>query len=182
MDSDTRLMIAWTFGDRSANAANLFMANVADRLIYRVQLTTDGWLAYADAVYKNFGCEIDYAILVKVFGPDKPGAGRYSPPIVLEIRSEVQCGWPDEKYISTSYVERSNLTLRMGMRRATRLTNGFSKKVENHMHMTALFWTYYNWCRVHMTLKTTPAVRAGLAEKPWTMEQFVRLTDVSTSV
>jgi len=150
------------------------------RLINRVQLTTDGLKSYLDAVYKAFGSDIDHAVLVKLYGPDRSTPIRYSPPVVLGIREEVHCGDPDPRHISTSYVERSNLTMRMQMRRATRLTNGFSKKVENHAHMTALVWTYYNFCRVHMTLKRTPAVAAGVADHQWTVEELVGL--ISTPV
>lgn len=175
IDADSKLMITWVAGDRSTVAANAFMADVAARLAYRVQLTTDGWRSYPDAVYRAFGCEIDYAMLIKVYGPEKGGAGRYSPPIVLSVHTDIHCGNPDPKHINTSYVERSNLTLRMGMRRATRLTNAFSKKLENHLYMTAIYWTYYNFCRVHMTLKTTPAVKAGLAHKPWSVADLIGL-------
>jgi IS1 family transposase len=182
IDADSKLMIAWHVGLRDAGHAIRLMNDVADRVVNRIQLTTDGLRAYLVAVDYAFGNNIDYAQLVKLYGPDRTTATRYSPPLLTAVEKKVRCGNPSPEYVNTSYVERSNLTLRMGMRRATRLTNAFSKKVSNHKHMTAIFWTYYNFCRVHSTIKTSPAVKAGLIEKPWTMEDLIGLLDISAAV
>ena len=176
IDADTKLMISWLVGLRNAEYANAFMQDVADRILNRVQLTTDGLGAYLKAVNNAFEGEVDYAQLIKIYGPDKSGgAGRYSPPVVLACDPTPVCGQPDPADISTSYVERSNLTWRMTMRRFTRLTNGFSKKVENMMHAVALTFTYYNWCRIHQTLRVTPAMEAGLTDHVWEVEELVKL-------
>jgi len=178
IDADTKLMIDWLVGLRTAEYANMFMQNVADRIVNRVQLTTDGLHCYIKAVEDAFGDEVDFAQLRKVYGPDKSGEpGRYSPPVVLSAETIYTRGNPDPKHIATSYVERSNLTWRMTMRRFTRLTNGFSKKVENLMHAVALTFTYYNFCRVHQSLRTTPAMAAGIADEIWEIEDLVALID-----
>jgi hypothetical protein len=176
IDADTKLMVGWLIsGDRRKASANAFLADVAERLTHRVQLTTDGLKSYLDAVYNVFGNDVDHAVLVKLYGNERGGSWRYSPPEVTGVEKTVHCGSPDPAKISTSYVERSNLTARMSMRRYTRLTNGFSKKLENHRHMTAIFFTFYNFCRRHMTLKTTPAVAAGLADRVWEIEDLIGL-------
>ena len=175
IDADTKLMVSWLAGDRDLHYANIFMQDVADRLTHRISLTTDGLRSYLDAVYNAFGNDIDYTMLIKIYGPDKSGAGRYSPPVVTGIKHEPICGNPEPDAINTSFVERSNLTMRMQMRRYTRLTNGHSKKVENHIHMNAAFFTYYNFCRVHMTIKKTPAMAAGISDHRWTLEDLIGL-------
>lgn len=177
IDADTKLMVAWAVGSRDGGYAAEFMADVASRLKNRVQLTTDGHKAYLDAVSDAFGTNIDYAMLIKIYGPEIAGPGRYSPPVVIGTDCHAISGSPERKHVSTSYVERSNLTVRMGMRRYTRLTNGFSKKVENHELMTTIFFVYYNYCRVHQTLRVTPAMEAGLTDHVWGIEEFVALLE-----
>jgi len=182
LDADSKLMISYFVGDRSGNSAYRFMTDVASRLDNRVQLTTDGHHAYLDAVAVAFdGIGIDYAQLVKKYGPGPADAGRYSPPVVTDIEPFVVMGNPDEDLISTSYVERANMSMRMGMRRFTRLTNAFSKRVEMHEHSVALFSMHYNFARPHETLtrkagrKTTPAMAAGLTDRVWTLGEIVAL-------
>jgi IS1 family transposase len=168
--------VSYTLGDRSAVTAKEFMEDVASRITNRMQLTTDGHRVYADAVENAFGSEIDYAMLVKIYGAssDNPES-RYSPATCIGCRTGVLAGNPDPKHISTSFVERQNLSMRMGMRRFTRLTNGFSKKLENHGHMVALYFMHYNFCRVHKTLRVTPAMEAGLANHVWEIEELIEL-------
>jgi IS1 family transposase len=175
IDADTKLMVSWAVGTRDGGYAAEFMNDVASRLSNRVQLTTDGHAAYLDAVSDAFGTNIDYAQLIKLYGPTIPGAARYSPAACIGICKIERSGQPDLKHVSTSYVERSNLTVRMGIRRYTRLTNGFSKKVENHEYMTTIFWVYYNYCRIHQTLRTTPAMEAGLTDRLWEIEDLLNL-------
>lgn len=176
--ADTKLMFCWHLGMRDADSAQLFMDDVASRLANRVQLTTDGHRAYPKAVLNAFNGEVDYAALVKKYGNDYSTPERmYSPAICTGCDKKPKIGNPDEMKISTSYVERANLTMRMSMRRFTRLTNAFSKKLENHAAAIALHFMYYNFARVHATLKTTPAVAAGLTDKVWTVEDIVGLLD-----
>ncbi len=176
--ADTKLMLCWHLGMRDADSAQLFMDDVASRLANRVQLTTDGHRAYPKAVLNAFNGEVDYAALVKKYGNDYSTPERmYSPAVCTGCEKKPKIGNPDEKKISTSYVERANLTMRMGMRRFTRLTNAFSKKLENHAAAVALHFMYYNFARVHTTLKTTPAVAAGVADHVWTVEEICGLLD-----
>ncbi|HEY8751174.1 MAG TPA: IS1 family transposase [Tepidisphaeraceae bacterium] len=175
IDADTKLMVSWLVGLRDLSYARPFMQDVADRLIHRVQITTDGLRSYLDAVYNAFGNDIDYAMLVKIYGPDRSTATRYSPPQLTAIKTDVHCGNPDERYISTSFVERQNLTMRMQMRRFTRLTNGFSKKVENMKHTVALHFMHYNFCRIHKSIRVTPAMEAKLTDHVWGLEELVAL-------
>src|SRR5229473_8002952 len=175
IDADSKLIISWFIGTRDADAAWTFMRDLASRLTNRVQLTTDGHRAYLDAVDGAFGTSIDYAMLVTQYGTAPEAEKRYSPPVCLGTERTVIHGNPDPAHISTSYVERSNLTIRMGNRRYTRLTNAFSKKIENHRHMVALFFLYYNFCRVHSTLRVTPAMEAGLSDHVWTIEELCNL-------
>jgi IS1 family transposase len=178
LDADSKLICNWFVGGRDAEYANLFMDDLADRLDNRVQLTTDGHKAYLKAVDGAFGNDIDYATLIKLYGPSPTGKTvRYSPAECTGIKKIVQTGNPEKKHVSTSYVERQNLNMRMGMRRFTRLTNAFSKKYENHCHAISLYFVYYNFIRKHATLKTTPAVAAGLATEPYTMEWIVSLIE-----
>lgn len=175
IDADTKLIISYMLGDRGALTAQAFMTDVASRISNRVQLTTDGHRVYAEAVENAFGSEIDYAMLVKIYGASNDGESRYSPATCIGCRTGVLSGNPEPKYISTSYVERQNLSMRMGMRRFTRLTNGFSKKFENHAHQVALYFMHYNYCRVHKTLRVTPAMEAGLTNHVWTLEELCAL-------
>jgi len=177
LDSDSKLIIAWLVGNRDAEYANVFMQDVADRLTNRVQLTTDALKAYLEAVEGAFGADVDYAQLVKMYGEAPGGEKRYSPAICTGIKKELIIGNPKHKLTSTSYVERQNLTMRMNMRRFTRLTNAFSKKVQNHAHAVALHFMYYNFVRIHKTLRVTPAMEAGIAKKLWTVEDLTRLID-----
>lgn len=176
IDADSKLVISYMIGDRGADTAKAFMQDVASRVSNRIQLTTDGHRVYADAVEEAFGADIDYAMLVKIYGAsnDNPDS-RYSPATCIGCRTGVLAGNPDSAYISTSYVERSNLSMRMGMRRFTRLTNGFSKKVENHGHMVALYFMHFNFCRIHKTLRVTPAMEAGLTDHVWSLEELLDL-------
>ncbi len=164
-------------GTREAACASEFVTDLAKRLRGRVQLTSDGHHAYLEAVYNAFGTDIDFAQLVKLYGANPDPDDRYSPPKCIGTRREVRCGEPDDEHISTSYAERSNLTLRMGSRRFTRLTNAFSKKCANLEHGMALHLLHYNYVRRHMTLKTTPAVAAGIADRPWNMGDLLAVLE-----
>lgn len=180
--ADTKIVPCWHIGRRDAEAANEFMADLASRLRQRVQLTTDGHKAYLEAVEGAFGADVDYAMLVKLYGETPEGkAGtaerKYSPGECTGTRKIAVTGKPDAAHVSTSYVERQNLTMRMGMRRLTRLTNAFSKKVENLAHATALHYMHYNFARIHRTLRVTPAMAAGVTDRLWSVEDIVRLAD-----
>lgn len=180
LDADTKLVPSWLVGDRSADTAVTFMTDLATRLANRVQLTTDGHKAYLIAVADAFGgIPIDYAMLVKIYNePQTEGnEKRYSPGECCGARKEEVKGDPDPKHISTSYVERQNLTMRMSMRRFTRLTNGFSKKVENHACAVALHYMHYNFCRIHKSLRVTPAMEAGVTDHVWSIEELAGLLD-----
>lgn len=177
--ADTKLIISYTLGDRGAGTATAFMQDVAARITNRVQLTTDGHHVYVDAVEDAFGADIDYAMLQKIYGaPSDAEMRRYSPATCIGCKTAVVTGNPDPDHISTSFVERSNLSMRMGMRRFTRLTNGFSKKLENHGHMVALYFMHYNFCRVHKTLRVTPAMEAGLTDHVWEMDELIALLEL----
>lgn len=174
--ADTKLVASWFVGGRDAGSAYEFMSDLASRLANRVQLTTDGHKAYLSAVEDSFGRDVDYAMLVKLYGPDPAATpGRYSPPKCTGAVCEVIQGRPDREHVSTSYVERQNLTMRMGMRRFTRLTNAFSKKVENLECAIALHYMHYNFCRIHKTLRVTPAMEAGVSDHVWTLEEVAAL-------
>lgn len=181
IDSDSKLAVSWLVGNRDAEYAKIFMEDVASRLSNRVQLTTDGLKAYLEAVEQNFGADIDFAQLVKLYGECPDTDHRYSPAECNGTRKEIISGYPDRKHISTSYVERQNLTMRMSMRRFTRLTNGFSKKIENHAHAIALHFMYYNFVRIHKTLRVTPAMEVGLTKKLWSVQDLVRLLDENSN-
>jgi IS1 family transposase len=176
IDADTKLVPCWLVGTRGPQAAHTFMRDVASRLTNRVQLTTDGHHAYLDAVDAAFAGDIDYAMIVKMYGTPPEAEKRYSPSVCIGAERRVIRGQPDREHISTSYVERQNLNMRMGMRRFTRLTNAFSKKVENHGHAIALFYMYYNFARIHQTLKTeTPAMAAGISDHVRSIEEIAEL-------
>jgi len=177
-DADSKLVISWHVGRRDAQTAHPFMHDLASRLTSRVQLTTDGWHVYLDAVDSAFATEIDYARLIKVYGSDPNAERRYAPPVCIETKVQVVSGDPAIEHISTSYIERQNLQMRMSMRRFTRLTNGHSKKVENHEHALALHYVHYNFARAQKALGGTPAMAAGLASRPWSVEQIVALLDL----
>jgi len=180
IDAETKLIPCWHLGTRDASAADEFMHDLAARLSHRVQLTTDGHKPYLQAVEDAFGGEIDYAQLVKIYGEGPKTEARYSPAQCTGIKIAVVSGKPESSKISTSYVERQNLNIRMGMRRFTRLTNAFSKKVENHGHALALYFMFYNFCRIHTTLRVTPAMQAGLTDRVWEMTDVVRMMDALT--
>jgi IS1 family transposase len=178
IDADSKLMISYLCGGRDAAWAKKFMEDLASRLTTRIQITTDGHRAYAEAVEGAFGMDVDYAMLIKLYGApsDRPDT-RYSPAECIGIRTGVLSGSPDPQHISTSYVERMNLNIRMGLRRFTRLTNAFSKKFENHCHAAAIYFAYYNFCRVHQTLRVTPAMESGLTDHIWSLEELVALLE-----
>jgi IS1 family transposase len=177
LDADSKLIVSYLCGGRDASYAMEFMKDVASRLTTRVQITTDGHRAYVVAVEGAFGMDVDYAMLIKLYGSPAQHDTRYSPGVCIGTETVYVSGTPDPKHVSTSYVERQNLTMRMSMRRFTRLTNAFSKKVENHRHMLAIYYMYYNYCRVHQTLRVTPAMEAGLSAHVWSMGELVSLLD-----
>src|SRR6266513_3658819 len=176
LDPDTKLVPCWFIGQRDAGCAYHFMHDLAERLANRVQLTTDGHRAYLSAVEDAFGANIDYAMLVKIYGAEPEGSEvRYSPAVCMGTRKGVITGKPDFKHVSTSFVERQNLTMRMSMRRFTRLTNAVSKKLQNHEHAVALHFMHYNFCRIHQSLRVTPAMEAGVADHLRSIEEILAL-------
>jgi len=181
LDADSKLIISWLVGSRDADAACSFMYDVRDRLTNRIQLTTDGHRAYLVAVERAFEYNIDYAMLIKMYGSSEGESQterKYSPNECTGCKKTRVMGDPRKKFISTSYVERQNLTMRMHMRRFTRLTNAFSKKVENHCYAIALHFVYYNFCKIHQSLSVTPAMQAGLMKKPMTIEDIANLVNI----
>lgn len=182
IDADSKLAISWLVGGRDSGYAYEFMSDVAGRVDGRVQVTTDGHGAYLNAVPDAFGFDVDYAQLVKRYGEDPTADKRYSPAVCLGVDKNRIIGNPDSKHVSTSYVERANLTMRMAMRRFTRLTNAFSKKIENHAHAVALHFTHYNFCRVHQSLRVTPAMEAGLTDHVWTIEELLALVPAKSNL
>ena len=168
-------MICWQVGERTAREAYDLICDLQSRLVNRVQLTTDGFKAYLTAVEEVFGSDVDYAMLVKLYGEDTAGEKRYSPPVCLAAAKTPITGSPDPEHVSTSYVERQNLTMRMQMRRFTRLTNAFSKKLRNLKAAVALHFAYYNFCRVHQSLEVTPAMEAGLTDHVWELGELLGL-------
>jgi len=177
IDADTKIIPTWRLGMRDGLTATDFIQDLAGRLANRVQLTTDGLKVYLKAVVGAFGEDIDYSILHKLYGATPTGEARYSPAVCTGCDKKPMIGNPDADHISTSYVERQNLTMRMSMRRFTRLTNAFSKKIENHSASVALYMMYYNFGRKHMTLKTSPAVAAGLTDRIWSIEEIVAILE-----
>jgi IS1 family transposase len=175
--ADTKLVPSWLVGSRDSDAANAFITDLARRLCDRVQLTSDGHRPYLQAVENAFGGEIDFAVLQKIYGASQDGEKRYSPAECVGIQRRVIEGKPDPKHISTSYAERNNLNLRMHMRRFTRLTNAFSKKVENHAHAVALHFMYYNFVRIHTKHKMTPAMAANVTNRLWEMSDIVAVVE-----
>lgn len=183
LDPDSKLIISWFVGDRSANSADMFMKDTASRTATEhPQVSTDGNFSYEKAVRNAFEWEVDHAVINKVYGTD-PNApkGKYSPAVCTSCTKEAVLGKPDLRFASTSHVERQNLTMRMHMRRFTRLTNAFSKKIDNHMCAIALHFVYYNFVKVHKTLRVTPAMEVGLTKKPMTIEEIVELSNIYKS-
>jgi IS1 family transposase len=177
IDADSKLAVSWLVGDRDTETAKLFIGDLAKRLKGRVQLTSDGHRPYLEAIEAHFGSAIDYAMLVKIYGPSLEGEKRYSPSECTgAVKYRIE-GNPDPKHVSTSYVERQNLNIRMGNRRMTRLTNAFSKKAENHARMMAIYFMHYNFVRLHQTLKVTPAMAAGVTSKLWEMSDMVKVLE-----
>jgi IS1 family transposase len=179
LDADSKLMISWLVGDRNSATAHAFMSDVAARLANRIQLTTDSYTLYLGAVDNAFVSDIDYAQLHKIYKAN--ATGRYSPAVCIGCTKNDVCGSPDPKHVTTSHVERQNLTMRMHMRRFTRLTNAFSMKIENHCHSVALFYMHYNFARIHQTLRVTPAMEAGIAKTVWSIQDIVELTEPALS-
>ena len=177
LDADSKIILSYLVGGRDAEYAMWFMDDLRDRLASRVQLTSDGHRAYLQAVEGAFGADVDYAQLVKIYGPTITAPGRYSPAECTGSRKRAVEGKPDIDHVSTSYVERQNLTMRMHMRRFTRLTNAFSKKVENHAHAVALHMMYYNFVRIHKTLRVTPAMAAGVTDRLWEIADIAMLVE-----
>lgn len=178
LDADSKMIVSYLVGGRDARYANAFMDDVAARLANRVQMTTDGHKAYLEAIEGAFGADVDYAQLIKMYGNAPESAkGRYSPAECTGIKKRAVEGDPDQKHISTSYVERMNLNIRMGNRRFTRLTNAFSKKIDNHLNMLSLYFLHYNFCRIHKTLRVSPAMAAGVSDTLHDVEWIVGLID-----
>jgi IS1 family transposase len=176
IDADTKLVPSFLVGNRDGHTARIFIDDLASRLANRVQLTTDGHKAYLEAVEGAFGSEIDYSMLVKLYASSQEET-RYSPAECVGCERKRVMGNPDPLHVSTSYAERQNLTMRMGMRRFTRLTNAFSKKVENHVYQVALHFMHYNFCRVHTTLRVTPAMEARVTDHIWTIEEMIKAVE-----
>jgi IS1 family transposase len=181
MDADTKLVPCVMIGDRNGRTAHDFIADLASRLRYRVQMTTDGHRPYLEAVESAFGAQVDYAMLVKLYGSDPEGERRYSPPVCLGAIPTVVTGRPDPDHISTSFVERQNWTVRTTMRRYTRLSNGFSRKIENHMAAVAINYFAYNFIKIHTTLRTSPAMAAGVTNRLFDVSDLVALLVESES-
>jgi len=174
MDADTKLICSWMVGKRNWATAQEFAMDIRKRLANRVQLTSDGLRWYFHAISYAFGDDIDYGVLKKIYAPTQ-SEGRYSPPECIACNKKEMIGDPDPAHISTSYIERQNLTMRMSMRRFTRLTNAFSKKLENHIASIAIHYMHYNFCRIHQTLRVTPAMAAGVTDRLWAIEDLIRL-------
>jgi len=179
IDADSKLAVAWRVGNRGAATARDFIQTLADRLANRIQLTTDGHKVYIEAIEAAFGSDVDYSMLIKLYGQEPGGEGRYSPAKCIGTQTVCCTGSPDPKHVSTSYVERQNLTMRMSMRRFTRLTNAFSKKVENLEAAVALHFMWYNFGRIHQTLRVTPAMAAGVTDHVWTLDDVIGLLEAA---
>jgi IS1 family transposase len=177
IDADSKLMISYAVGGRDAEYASAIVDDLASRIDSRIQLTTDGHKPYLQAIEGAFGCDVDYAMLIKMYGAAPEGQRRYSPAECAGIKIEKITGNPEGQHISTSYVERSNLSIRMHNRRHTRLTNAFSKKAENHLYAQALYFMFYNFVRMHKTLRMSPAMAAGISAKLWELADIVALID-----
>jgi IS1 family transposase len=179
IDADTKLCVTFLVGGRTTGWATDFMLDCSERIVGRPQITTDAHKPYLKAVEEAFGGDADYAMLHKVYGASNEPEHRYSPATCIGCDMKTVSGVPDPKHVSTSYVERQNLTMRMSMRRFTRLTNAHSKSIDNHGHAVALYFMFYNFCRVHQSIRVTPAMEAGLTDHVWTVEELVALLPVS---
>ncbi len=182
IDPVSKLMPCWLVGPRNVASTEEFICDLAPRFAGRIQLSTDGMSAYPDAVSLAFGGQVDYGVVNKTYSAGTPaveGRRRYSPPAFVKATKGVICGNPDKKHISTSLVERANLSMRMGMRRFTRLTNAFSKKLENHMHAVSFYFMVYNFVRIHSSIKTTPAMEAGVTDFLWSMEDIAVMAETN---
>lgn len=179
IDADTKLVPSWRIGSRDGATACEFVADLAARLANRVQITSDGHRPYLEAVEKAFGSEVDFAQLIKIYGEAVEGQKRYSPAECIGAKKSKVVGNPDLCCVSTSFVERQNLTMRMSIRRFTRLTNAFSKKIENHAHSVALHYMHYNFVRLHKTLRVSPAMAAGVTDRLWTISDIVQLVELA---
>ena len=179
LDPDSKLMVSYFVGDRSTESAMIVMEDLRRRLANRVQISTDGHAPYVEAIWQQFEGDVDYGQIVKVYGAVKGKSAevRYSPAECVGIRKRRVEGDPNPKYVSTSHVERMNLSIRMQNRRFTRLTNAFSKKLDNHIHALALYFAFYNFCRIHKTLRVTPAMQAGITDRLWTLDDIVNQID-----
>ncbi len=177
IDADTKLVASWLVGKRDAGCATEFVQDVANRMANRIQLTSDGYKVYINAVCDAFGSDVDYSMLIKIYGADRPADSRYSPAQFIGTEKIRVIGKPEAKHVSTSFVERQNLTMRMGMRRFTRLTNGFSKKIENLEAAVALHYIHYNFVRIHQTLRVTPAMAAGVSARLWSIADIVAMVE-----
>jgi IS1 family transposase len=179
IEAQSKLIISYACGKRDANWAKAFIDDLALRVSTRIQITSDGLRFYAQAIEGAFGAEVDYAMLIKLYGApmQEDSSARYSPAQCIGTTVSVKSGDPDPNHICTSYIERQNLTMRMSMRRFTRLTNGFSKKYENHCHNLAIYFMYYNFCRIHQTLRVTPAMEAGIASHAWSIPELISLLE-----
>ena len=184
IDAESKLCVSWLIGKRDAECAREIVEDVSDRVVNRLQITTDNLSQYLIAIEDVFGSDVDYAILHKIYSKAtaETPATRYSPPQCIGIKMDMVLGHPDPDHVSTSYVERQNLTMRMSMRRFTRLTNAFSKKVENLGHAVALHFMYYNFCRIHQSLRITPAMAAGISDRVWDIEDIVGLLETQEKV
>jgi len=182
IDADSKLVPSWRIGNRDATTACEFIDDLASRLSNRVQLTADGHKPYLEAVEKAFGADVDFAQLIKLYGDTVEGQKRYSPAACVGTKKSVVVGNPDMCCVSTSFVERQNLTMRMSIRRFTRLTNAFSKKIENHALSVALHYMHYNFCRIHKTLRVTPAMAAGVADHVWSIDEIVGLVEQAEAI
>jgi len=177
IDADTKLIPSWIVGQRDGVTARIFVNDLANRLADRVQLTSDGLSVYLQALERAFRGDVDYAQLVKIYGESSDGQKRYSPADCIGCERKAIVGYPDPDHVSTSYIERANLTMRMGMRRFTRLTNGFSKKIENHVAAVAVHLMHYNYARIHKSLRITPAMAAGVSDHVWSLEEIASLAN-----
>ena len=180
IDADTKLIPSWLVGDRGLGSAYTLMHDLAERVSNRIQLTTDGHRVYLEAVESAFNLDVDYAMLQKIYGADPDAARRYSPASIRRCSTDIVTGDPNPKHISTSYVERQNLTMRMSMKRFARLSNGFSKKIENHAHAVAIHYMHYNFARIHKSLRVTPAQAAGVTNRLWEITDIVHLLEAES--